>query len=113
MYGQPQPMYGQQQPGFGMQPGYGQPPQQMYQPGFNQPPPPPIYQQGFQPQQGPTIIHINNDDDDGTPCQFCRSKTSHITRRKVGCVAIAWCFCLLLTVGLCWLPCCMDGCKDI
>lgn len=67
MYTQPQPMYVQQQPGFPMQPGYAQP-HQMYQPGFHQPPPPMYH------QQGPTIIHIKNDDDDGTLCQFCGSK---------------------------------------
>ena len=112
MYGQPQ--YGQPQMGYGQQPGFQQPgfQQPVFQPAFQQPPP---QQFGFHPppQQGPTVIHINNDNDDGTPCQFCGSKTSHITRRKVGCVAIAWGFCLLVT-GVCWwLPCCMDGCKDV
>lgn len=121
MYGQPaypqqgygQPMYGQPQPVV-MQPGF-QPGFQ--QPGFQQP----AFQGGYQqpgfhaPQQGPTVIHINNDDDDGTPCQFCGAKTSHITRRKVGCVAISWSVCLFLTTTVlcCWIPCCMDGCKDV
>lgn len=119
MYGQPQPMYGQQQ-GFGMQPGFAQP-----QPGFMQQGPtfqpagPAFVQPGFaqpgfaQPQQGPTIIHINNDDDDGTPCQYCGSKTTHITRRTVGCTAVAWSICLIPTLALWWIPCCMDGCKDV
>lgn len=102
MYGQPPPGYGQPPPGYGQQPPpYGQP-------GYGQPPPP---QYG---QQGPTVIHINNDDNDGTPCQFCGGNTNHITRRKVGCVAIAWGCCLLYFTGiLCCLPCCIDGCKDV
>ena len=92
------------------QPGYGAPPPPMYgQPGYGQP----AY--GYPPQQqGPTIIHINNDDDDGTPCQYCGTGTTHITRRKVGGVAIAWGCCLFFTTGiLCCLPCCIDGCKDV
>lgn len=61
----------------------------------------------------PTVIHINNDDD-GTPCQFCGGKTPNVTRKSVGGVAIAWGCCLLWTTGfLCWLPCVMDGCKDV
>ena len=99
MYGQPPP------PGYGQpygQPAYGQP-------GYGQPPPPPVYG-----NQGPTVIHINNDDNDGTPCQFCGGNTEHITRRKVGCVAIAWGCCLLYFTGiLCCLPCFIDGCKDV
>lgn len=104
-------MYGQ--PGYG--PGYGQPPG-YGPPGYGAPgygaPPPPAYGYGA-PQGGPTVIHINNDDD-GTPCQFCGTNTNHITRRKVGCVAIAWGICLLWTTGiLCCLPCFIDGCKDV
>ena len=108
MYGQPmyaQPAYGQPvygQPAFG-QPMYGQP---MYgQPGFVAPPP---------AQTGPTIITIrDNDDNNGTPCQFCGTNTPQITRKTVGCVAVAWGVCLLWTTGfLCCLPCCMDTCKD-
>ena len=98
-----------QQPGYGQPPAYGQPGygQPYGQPGYGMPPP------GYG-QQGPTVIHINNDDDDGTPCQYCGTNTNHITRRKVGCVAIAWGFCLLWATGiLCCLPCCMDGCKDV
>ena len=102
-------MYGQPPPGYG-QP-YGQPP-----PGYGQPPPP---NYGHMPppnygQQGPTVIHVNNDNDDGTPCQFCAGNTDHVTRRKVGCVAIAWGCCLFYFTGfLCCLPCFMDGCKDV
>ena len=101
MYGQPmQPMYGQP-----MQPMYGQPmqPVMMQQPMYMPP-----------PQQGPTIIKIDSHHDNGgTPCQFCGTNTGQIVRKKVGCVAIAWGFCLLWTTGfLCCLPCCMDGCKD-
>lgn len=99
MYGQPQPMYGQPM----QQPMYGQP---MYgQPGFIQPPPP--------QQQGPTIIAITGNNNDGSPCQFCGTNTPQIARRKVGCVAILWGLFLLWTTGfLCCLPCCMDQCKD-
>ncbi len=96
MYGQP---HGQP---YGQQP-YGQP-------GYIAPPPP-MYQQH---PQGPTIIQIDNDNDNGTPCRYCGTDTTHITRRKMGCVAIAWGCCLLWTTGFfCWLPCVMDGCKDV
>ena len=108
MYGQPPPNYGQPPP-----PNYGQP---YGQPGYGQPPPP-NYGQMPPPmygQQGPTVIHVNNDNDDGTPCQFCAGNTDHVTRRKVGCVAIAWGCCLFYFTGfLCCLPCFMDGCKDL
>ena len=120
MYGQPPPNYGQPygQPAYGQQPSYGQQPygQQTYgqQPGFGQSQlnygqmPPPNYG-----QQGPTIIHVNNDDD-GTPCQFCGGNTDHVCRRTIGCVAIAWGCCLFYFTGfLCCLPCCIDGCKDV
>lgn len=97
---------------------YGQPMQPMYgQPGYMQPPPmQPMYgQPQFAPQQqsGPTIIKIDNDGGNGSPCQFCGTNTGQIVRKKVGCVAIAWGLCLLWFTGfLCCLPCCMDGCKD-
>ncbi len=95
---------------YGQPPAYGVP---YGQPGYIAPPPP-AYGYGVPPPTGPTIIHINNDGDDGTPCQFCGSKTSHIARKSVGAVAIAWGCCLLWTTGwLCWLPCVMDGCKDV
>ena len=95
MYGQPG--YGQPPPMYGQQPGYG-----MQQPGYGAP-------------QQPTVIMVNNDNDnDGTPCKYCGTNTEHITRRKVGCVAIAWGCCLLYFTGvLCCLPCCIDGCKDV
>lgn len=101
-------MYGgYQQPGYGA-PGYQQPGYQ--QPGYQQPgyyPPPP------QQQGGGNVIVIDNDNNDGTPCQFCGTNTNHITRKKVGGVAFAWGCCLLITTGFfCWLPCCIDGCKD-
>ncbi len=93
-----QPMYGQP-----MQPMYGQPMMQPMQPAYMPP-----------QQQGPTIIKIDNgNDNDGTPCKFCGTNTPQIVRKKVGCVAIAWGLCLLAATGfLCCLPCCMDGCKD-
>ena len=95
-YGAPPPVYGYQQPGYG-QPAYGAPP---------------AY--GFQQPAGPTIIHINNDDNDGTPCQFCGTDTTNFARRTVGTVAIAWGCCLFFSTGfLCCLPCCIDGCKDV
>lgn len=103
MYGQPmQPMYGQP-----MQPMYGQP-----QPPMMMAPVQPMYQPPQ--QQGPTIITIHdNDNDNGSPCQFCGTNTGQIVRKKVGCVAIAWGVCLFWFTGfLCCIPCCMDGCKD-
>ena len=104
MYGQP--MYGQPM----MQPMM-QPMQPMMQPMMQpvmMPPPPPVV------QPGPTIIKIDgNNNNNGTPCQFCGTNTGQIVRKKVGCVAILWGLCLLWTTGfLCCLPCCMDGCKD-
>ena len=109
MYGPPpmtygQPMYGTQQPMYN-QPMYGQ------QPMYQQPMAQPVY---YPPQQtGPTIIHIDNDGNDGSPCQYCGTNTGQIIRRKVGCVAISWGVCLLATTGFfCFLPCLMDGCKD-
>ena len=101
MYGQPmQPMYGQPQPMYGQpQPMYAQPmqPQPMYMP---------------PQQQGPTIIRIDNDNDDGSPCQFCGTNTGQTISKKMGCVAICWCICLLPTVVLWCIPCCGDSCKD-
>lgn len=95
MYGQP-PGYGA--PGYGA-PGYGAP-------GYGAP--------GYgAPQGGPTVIQINNDDNDGTPCQYCGTNTNHTTRRKVGCVTIAWSLCLLGTGVLWCIPCFVDGCKDV
>jgi hypothetical protein len=111
-------MYGQ--PGFG-QPMYGQPMMQPVMQPMMQPvmqpmmqPMQPMYMQPQQQQaQGPTIITIKNDDNDGSPCQFCGQSTGQIVRKKVGCVAIAWGLCLFWFTGiLCCIPCCMDGCKD-
>ena len=98
MYGQPPP-YGQPAP-YGQPPGYGQP---MYAP------PPPQ-------QQGPMIINLaGNNNSSGTHCPVCGHETGNLPRKKIGCVAIAWCICLLLTVGtygLCFIPFCTDSCKD-
>ena len=91
------------------------------QPMYGQPMMQPVMQPVVQPvpmymppqQSGPTIIKIDNDNNDGSPCQFCGTNTGQIVRKKVGCVAIAWGLCLLWFTGfLCCLPCCMDGCKD-
>ncbi len=103
MYSQPQPMYGQpMQPMQPMQPVYGQPQPMVYgQPTYM-----------MSPQKGPTIITIDNDNE-GTPCQFCGHSTGNIPRKSIGCTAIAWGLCLLWATGfLCCLPCLMDGCKD-
>ncbi len=105
MYGQP--MYAQQP----MQPMYGQPMQPMYQqpmqPVYQQPMMQPAYPQ----QQGQTVIVIDNDKNDGVPCQFCGTNTGQVIRRKIGIVTIVWAVCLL-PLYMCCLPCCMDGCKD-
>ena len=100
MYGQP--AYGQ--PGYGHPPAYGGHP-----PGYGQPPP------GYGHPQGPTVIHVDNDDNDGTPCQYCGTNTTHICRRTSGGVTYAWCCCLLITTGfLCFVPFfCCENCKDV
>ena len=88
-------------PGYG----YGAPPSPAYYP----PPPPPPQ------QQGPMIINLgnNNNDSSGSPCQTCAKDTGNIPRKKIGCVAIAWCCCLLPTaVGWLYPLCCTDSCKD-
>ena len=87
---------------YGQQPGYGMPP-----PGYGAPP-------GYG-NAGPTVIHIDNDGDDGTPCQYCGTNTTHICRRVNGGVTYAWCCCLLLTTGiLCFVPFCFcENCKDV
>ena len=62
------------------------------------------------------IINLNGgNNSNGTPCGTCGKETGNIPRKKVGCVAIAWCLCLLFTVGgygLCFIPLCNDSCKD-
>lgn len=132
MYGSPMgppmaPMGGQMMVPMGMAPMGMAPMMPMAQPMYMAPPPPPpVYYQPPPPppvyyppqqQQGPTIITVNNGGDDsrGSPCQTCGKNTDNIPRKKVGCVAIAWCLCLLFTVGsfgLCFIPLCSDGCKD-
>ena len=84
------------------QPGYGPPPPAYY-------PPPP------QQQQGPMIINLGNQggSGEGSPCPSCAKDTGNIPRKTIGCVAIAWCLCLLFTTGSFWCyPLCTDGCKD-
>lgn len=96
-------MYGQ--PAYG----YGAPPPP---PAYYPPPPPPAYPQQ---NQGPMIINLGNNNSNGSPCGVCQNDTSTISRKKIGGVAIAWCVCLLLTIGpygLCFIPFCMDSCKD-
>lgn len=127
MYGSPMgppmaPMGAQMMVPMGMAPMMAQP---MYMapppppPVYYQPPPPPpvYYPPPQQQQQGPTIITINNGGDEsrGSICSTCGKNTDNIPRKKIGCVAIAWCLCLLFTVGsfgLCFIPLCSDGCKD-
>lgn len=92
-------------PPYGAPTGYGAPPPNYYAP------PPPV------PQQGPVIINIAGaGSSSGTACPTCRKDTPNIPRKKVGCVTVAWCLCLLFTVGgwgLCLIPCCCnDNCKD-
>jgi hypothetical protein len=103
MYGPP--------PGYGA-PAYGAPPP----PAFGYAPPPPAYYPTpQQPQQGPMIINLQNNNSSGSPCGICGKDTDNIPRKKLGCVAWAWCICLLLTVGaygLCFIPLCSDSCKD-
>jgi hypothetical protein len=56
--------------------------------GFQQPyaqpvymaPPPPVYGGYGMPPAGPTVIHINKDDDkDETPCLKCGTKTLSVS----------------------------------
>ncbi len=93
-------MYGQ--PAYGAP--YGAPPPAYYPP----PPPPPA-------AQGPMIINLGNNNNSGghgSPCISCGKDTDNMPRKKIGCVAILWCLCLLGS-GFCWLyPLCTDGCKD-
>ena len=41
--------------------------------------PPPMYGGYGRPPAGPTVIHINNDDKDQTPCLKCGTKTLSVT----------------------------------
>ena len=67
-----------------------------------------------QAQQGPTIIQIDGvHGGDGSPCQFCRTNTGQIVRKKIGCVAIAWGLCLIWFPGVFYcISCCMNGFND-
>lgn len=102
MYGQP----------YGAPPPYGAPAP------YGAPPPPAYYPPPQPQQQGPMIINLgnnNNNNNSGSPCPTCQHSTDSIPRKKIGGVAIAWCICLLFTVGaygLCLIPLCSDNCKD-
>jgi hypothetical protein len=90
---------------------YGAPPPAF---GYAQPPPPPAFYPQQQ-QQGPMIINLGQNNSSGSPCGICGKDTDSIPRKKLGCVAWAWCICLLFTVGaygLCLIPLCSDSCKD-
>lgn len=92
------------------------PPPPMYYPS----PPPPVYYPPPPPPPPPpsapaTIIITggNNNDSSGSPCSSCGRDTGNVVRKKVGCVALAWCICLLLTTGFaCYIPLTRDSCKD-
>jgi hypothetical protein len=60
------------------------------------------------------IINLGNQGGgDGSPCPTCGKDTGNIPRKKIGCVAIAWCLCLFFFTGSFWCyPLCSDGCKD-
>lgn len=106
MYGQPPPYAMNQMMS----------PQPMMNPMMNQgminqgmmTPPPPMYPSM---SQGATIINVSKSS--GTKCPFCNENTGNILRRKAGCVTWAWCVCLMFTTGCCFIPFCVDGCKDI
>lgn len=123
MYGQP--AYGSPMAPMAPAPMYGSPmaPAPMYGAPMAPPmvapapvyaPPAPAYYPP--PAPGPTIITIGNTGGSNqTQCNSCGRPTDSIPRKKVGPVAIAWCLCLLFTVGfygLCLVPLCSDNCKD-
>ena len=101
------------QPFFGAHQQYQQPPSYGYHPnmGGMQYPHPPPPNMGGQMGGGQTVIQIN-DNSAGTPCQHCACNTSNIPSRTFGLATCAWCLTLSLC-GLCFIPCCMDGCKDV
>ena len=83
----------------------------MYQPNplnnaYGVPPPPPVsYPQPPPPQQspgGPMIINLGGGghNDNGTPCPTCRRNTQAFPRKTIGFVAIAWCICLAMFIGV-------------
>lgn len=81
------------------------------------PPPQPMMMgppMGYAPAQGPTIVTIGGNSGGGTKCPFCSETTGNIPRKRSGCVTWAWCACLFLFTGLCcFIPFCVDSCKDI
>jgi hypothetical protein len=112
-------MYGYQQPPapYGMQQGFQQPGFQ--QPGFQQPPmmQPPAYMHpgmsGPYGPNGPTIINIASNHQEGTKCPYCTEHSENLQRKSVGCVTWSWCICLTFTFPpLFFVPFCVDGCKD-
>ncbi|XP_076073539.1 uncharacterized protein LOC143045110 isoform X3 [Mytilus galloprovincialis] len=118
-YGQPQPYGHPAQPGYGQpQQGYGQP-----QPGYGQP------QQGYggQQQQGHTTVVVGQPTTTvlvqqfreapcNTACPHCRAQVITATQYETG--TFAWIICLVLCIvgcdlGCCFIPFCVDGCKDV
>jgi len=73
------------------------------------PPPPPHTQQAL-------ILNVSNRKSGAlSPCPACGTDTGNIPRKKLGCVAIAWCVCLMVTtfgIGCCYAIC-NDSCKDV
>lgn len=65
-----------------------------------------------QPGMGPTIINVTTKQS-GTKCPTCNEYTNNILRTVAGCVTWSWCICLAFTTGCCFIPFCVDGCKDV
>ncbi|XP_052071643.1 cell death-inducing p53-target protein 1 homolog isoform X5 [Mytilus californianus] len=112
-YGQPPPPQGYPQ---AAQPGYG-PPQQ----GYGQP------QQGYAQQQAHTTVVVGQptatvlvqqfrEAPVNTACPHCRAQVITATQYETG--TFAWIICLVLCIvgcdlGCCFIPFCVDGCKDV
>ncbi|XP_050394199.2 cell death-inducing p53-target protein 1 homolog isoform X3 [Patella vulgata] len=106
------PAYPPQQQGYGAPPGYGQPQQ-----GYGQP------QQGYtgnttvvvaQPQV--SVIQQFREAPVRTQCPHCRADVVTATRYEIG--TLTWIVCLVLCLvgcdlGCCFIPFCVDGCKDV
>lgn len=77
-------------------------------------PPPPGHYPPVGYPTGPSIITISGTDS-GTLCPFCNQKTNHVAMKRIGNVAIAWIVSLSLLGCLlwAWIPCTVDGCKDV